>query len=561
MVRVPTYANYMNLLSQTMSTKSMVDKYSYQATTGIKYANYGGYGMTSANIVGMETSFSVAQTFIDNNTVLNTTVTAMSTVMETIENAVTSFKSQLNNSLSALSDLKNGEPLDAEAVRSINELQMVAYSGMSLLSDTLNTSIAGKYIFGAGSSASPTKFNFASLDEFQSYYDGINISYPTTKNAVLSSRDVNATTSGNLTISKSAEVDTPDNEFILSADKGFLSTAVEGGAGTSGTLTFSAVDNTLKSSIRGAFNTISAGDTLMFTDSDGVSKAYIVGKVSEDGKTITFSEKTRVEADAEYVNGYNDATAETENRPVRISTSFAIGTVVNFDEISQVASSVAPEMQIKGINDDGSLIVTADPSYFPENIVDEPVVVDVTKKWSLNSESYYIGGSATEEFRVSEDQSITMDISANDNVFNKLFRAFGMIAQGNMVQFEKTINPDTNLEEETNLVANADEVSALVNEAMNLLQSAVDNNGKSSNQKNETLSLVIAKVSANYVTLQNVQDVLGATQSNLEDSIYAVKNVDKTEASVKMLAAQNSLEASYQVLTNVLNLSLLNYMD
>ena len=237
-----------------------------------------------------------------------------------------------------------------------------------------------------------------------------------------------------------------------------------------------------------------------------------------------------------------------------------MGSVVNFSEITRVPSSVAPEMQIKNITQDGNLVVTADPSYFPDNIADQPVVVDTANKWSLNSESYYIGGSATEEFRVSEDQSITLDISANDNVFNKLFRAFGMIAQGNMVKFEKTINPDTNMEEETNLVANADEISALVNEAMDLLQSAVDNNGKSSNQKNETLSLVIAKVSANYVTLNNVQEILGATQSDLEDNIYAIKNVDKTEASVKMLAAQNSLEASYQVLTNVLSLSLLNYM-
>ena len=560
MVRVPTYANYMSLLNQTMSTKSMVDKYSYQATTGIKYANYAGYGMSAANIVNMEASSSVVQTFIDNNTVLNTTVSAMSTVMETIDTAVNSFRSQLNNALSALSGLKNGEPLSSDAVRSINELQMVAYSGMSLLSDTLNTSVAGKYIFGAGSSNPPTTFQFTSLDEFQEYYDGINIKYPTTKNAVLSSRDVNANTSGNLTISKSTEPDTPENEFILSADKGFLTTAVTGGKETTGTLTFSATDNTLKADVRGAFNTIAAGDTLVFTDSDGVNQAYIVAKVSEDGKTITFSEDTKVAADAEYVNGYNDTQAETENRPVKISTSFAVGSVVNFSEITRVPSSVAPEMQIKNITQDGNLVVTADPSYFPDNIADQPVVVDTANKWSLNSESYYIGGSATEEFRVSEDQSITLDISANDNVFNKLFRAFGMIAQGNMVKFEKTINPDTNMEEETNLVANADEISALVNEAMDLLQSAVDNNGKSSNQKNETLSLVIAKVSANYVTLNNVQEILGATQSDLEDNIYAIKNVDKTEASVKMLAAQNSLEASYQVLTNVLSLSLLNYM-
>ena len=45
MVRVPTYANYNRLLMQTMNIKNKTDLLSYQATTGVKYANYGGYGM------------------------------------------------------------------------------------------------------------------------------------------------------------------------------------------------------------------------------------------------------------------------------------------------------------------------------------------------------------------------------------------------------------------------------------------------------------------------------------------------------------------------------------
>ena len=65
-----------------MNTKSMVDMYSYQATTGIKYANYGGYGMSASNIVNLEASMAVNQNFTNNNVILNTTIEAMSTVME-----------------------------------------------------------------------------------------------------------------------------------------------------------------------------------------------------------------------------------------------------------------------------------------------------------------------------------------------------------------------------------------------------------------------------------------------------------------------------------------------
>lgn len=544
MVRVPTYANYNRLLNQSMKTKSMVDLYSYQATTGIKYSNYAGYGMSASNIVNMEASLSVTQTFLDNNVVLNTSVTAMSTVMESVENSVTSFKSQLNNSLSALSDLKNGDKVSQEVSASISELQMVAFSAMSLLSDALNTTVGGKYIFGAGSSSAPTEFPFQTLDEFQAYYDGININYPTSSNANLSSRDVNWETSGNLTINKDTSADAPENQFVLSSTKGFTSTAVIGGENTTGTLSFSQLDNTLKSTVRGAFNAIGAGDTLIFTDSDGVTQSYIVDKVSEDGKTITFAESTPVTADAEYPDGYNTGSANT----VTIGTSFAVGSVVNFAGYGENSNNVAPTMQIVGINQDGSLVVSADESYFDTDNL--PITIDANERWSIDSESYYVGGSATETYRISDNQSITLDISANDSVFDKLFRAFGMIAQGNLVKTD-----------ENGLITNADEVDSLVNEAMSYLQSAIDNNGKATNGKNETLSLVIAKISANYVTLDNVQKTLEAVQGNLEDSVDSVKNVDKTEATVKLLEAQNSLEASYQVLSNVLNLSLLNYMD
>lgn len=535
MVRVPTYASAMNLLNRTMQTKSMVDMYSYQATTGIKYANYAGYGMSASNIVNMEASLSVTQNFIDNNVILNTTIKAMSTVMENIEDSVSSFKSQLNNALSALSDLENGKPVSSDVAASISELQTVAFAGMSLLSDSLNTSVAGKYIFGAGSSAAPTQFKFSTLEQFQKYYDGINVQYPTTSNANLSSREVNAATSGNLTVSKDAGA--ADNEFVLSAAKGFTSTAVTGGEATTGNLTFSAADNTLKASVRGAFNTIGAGDTMLFDDGAGNTKAYIVSSVSADGKTITFSDETPVTADATFADGKN-----ASGDAVSINTSFAVGTVVDFNG----SSEVAPTMQVVGIKDNGDLIVRADESYFGTL----PVTIDAADKWSMTSNSYYIGGSATETFRVSDNQSITLDVSANDSVFDKLFRAFGMIAQGNLVQTDADGN-----------VTNADEVNQLVNDAMDFLQSAIDNNGRSTGGKNETLSLVIAKVSANYVTLNNVKGTLESVQKNLEDSVYAIKNVDKTEASVKLLEAQNSLEASYQILNSTLNLSLLNYLS
>ena len=527
MVRVPTYASYMNLVNQTMKTKATANMYGYQSATGIKYANYAGYGMKASNIVNMEASLNVTQNFIDNNALLNTSIKTMSTVMENVENAVTSFKSQLNNAMSAFSSLTDGEPISSSISASLSELQTVAFSAMSLISDALNQSIGGKYIFGAGSPSAPTRFPYATLADFQQMYDGINVKYPENSNAVLSSRSVNYKSSGDLTISQSA---TADNEFVLSSTGGFLSLAVEGGSTTTGDLTFSSVEDTLHAEVYGAFNTIQAGDTLVI-DNNGTPKSYTVESVSQDGKTIKF---------------VDDITADstiTDGTGVTINTSFAVGSVLDFSGPTGVPS----HMQVVGINDNGELTVRADQDQFSSL----PQTVTADTRWSLNSDSYYIGGSAQETFRITDNQTITFDINANDPVFTKLYRAFGMIAQGNLIQTD----------ENGNIIAGQSQAFRdLVDEAMSFLQSAIDNNGKALSGKNDTLSMCIAKISANFVTLNNADNTLNSLKNNLEDNIYDIKNVDQAEAASKLLFAQNSLEASYQVLSGMLDLSLLNYL-
>lgn len=613
MVRVPTYASYMSLVNRTMQTKAMANIYGYQASTGIKYANYAGYGMKASNIVNMEASLNVTQNFIDNNSLLNTSIKTMSTVIENVEDSVSSFKSQLNNAMSAFASLEDGKPISPEVSASLSELQTVAFSAMSLISDALNQSVGGKYLFGAGSSSAPTKFPYATLDEFQKMYDGINIKYPDTSNAVLASRSFDYASSGDLTIDHTTQVfleggstttgdltltagtntltatvndafqglsagdtiifddgtdkktytiaaisadnktltfnETVDstvvyndgtgvtisvpldnNEFVLSSTKGFLSTAVIGGANTTGDLKFSADDDTLHADVFGAFNTIHAGDTLVIND-NGTQKAYTVESVSADGKTIKFVE---------------DITADrviTDGIGATISTSFAVGTVLDFAGTSGVPST----MQVLGINDNGELTVRADKSQFSTL----PQTLGAASHWSLASESYYTGGSAQETYRISDNQTITLDINANDPVFTKLFSAFGMIAQGNLIQTDSAGNV---------ISGQTAAFNSLIDEAMNLLQSAINNNGKAVSGKNETISMCVAKISANYVTLNNANNTLNSLKNNLEDNVYDIKNVDQTEAAAKLLFAQNSLEASYQVLSSTLNLSLLNYL-
>ena len=135
-------------------------------------------------------------------------------------------------------------------------------------------------------------------------------------------------------------------------------------------------------------------------------------------------------------------------------------------------NNIAGQVQVTGISDDGTeLYVTVDPSRFPTT------TIAASSSWSLSSESYYKGGDLTSEKRISENQSISFDVNANDPAFEKLFRALGMIAQGNLVD---TRNPADDI---TGTISSENPIDR-VNEALDLISDALFNASENANVKN-----------------------------------------------------------------------------
>ena len=461
----------------------------------------------------------------------------------TFDGASFSFPLYTINGSSTILDapgVTTGDPhtMSTEQYESLKNLQTLAFSTMQMLADALNVTASGRYLFGGGNSVNaPVNFPFSSLEEFQSYYDGINISFPENSAANLSNRTVTADSTGSLEINQ-----TGDNTFTITPENadGFLETSIVANASTTGTLTFNSDTNTINATQYGAFNTLKAGDSLVISGGgDTHDGSFVVKSVSADGKTITFEDipGQNITADDQIVDGGG----------VTFSTSFPVGSVL---DMSGFGSNFPPEMQVTQVNADGSLVVTADPGYFNTN----PVEVEASSKWSISTSSYYKGGDLTTEQRISENQSITMDITANDPAFEKLFRALGMIAQGNIVD---TQNPN----EVFDGLINADKAQELVQGATAVLQSAINSSGDPNVETNANLYEVSAKLNANYVTLNSNNENLTLVQTNLQSSIDSLKNVDQTEATVKALLAANNLSASYSVLQNAMSVSLLNYLD
>ena len=406
-------------------------------------------------------------------------------------------------------------------------LQNTAFSTLKMLTDALNTQVNGKYIFGGGTAnTAPINFPFGNLEEFQ-------------PSALMCNKTYDSNDTGAITIASTGG----NTGTLTAANAGaFLHEAINANAQNVGELNFSTFNNTITSTQYGAFNTIGEGDTLVI-GGDGAgtnAKVYVVKSVSSDGKTITVDDSTPI---AEDLTITPDSTVADES--ITFSTSLPVGTVLNLDGFND--NNLASHIQITGVSADGStLTFTADPSLIP-NTTYQP-----SKDISLNAETYYQGGSLTSEKRISDNQSITFDITGGDAVFQKMFEALGTIAQGNIVSSFDATQGETG---DINTTLNR------VNDAMDLIQSAIYSSGVSdSYETNPDIYTVLAKVNANSVVLNNVSEMQTTVKANLQNSIYSIKNVDQTEAAIMALMATNNLNASYACLQQVMNVSLLNYM-
>ncbi|MBQ8661649.1 MAG: hypothetical protein IJ482_04915 [Alphaproteobacteria bacterium] len=437
-------------------------------------------------------------------------------------------------------ELGEAYAMNQDKAAALKDLQNSAFATMLALADSLNTSAGGRYLFGGGNSSNPpVNFPFKTLEEFQEYYDGINIKFPDSASAVLSNMSFTAADTGALEISR-----IEGNNYKITPEKagGFLNKVAEGSAQTTGDVTFDSDKNTITATEYHAFQSVKAGDTLVVgrggDGSDDLS--LIVKSVSEDGKTITFED-----VDGHNIPASADGTV-ADGTGLTFSTSFPVGAVI---DMSGMGNNVAERVQVVSVNTDGSLNVTADPNHFNADTVQ----IAASSKWEMSTSSYYQGGTVDTERLISNNQSIIMNVNAGDGAFEKLFRSLGQIAQGNMVD-------NRDLSQEFDGLVDPNFASDTINNAMDLLQSAIDNSGDLNPSSTSSLDGITAKLSSDYVRLNNNTENLTLASANLETSVSNLKDVDKTEAIVKALMASNSLQASYSMLNNLMNLSLLNYL-
>lgn len=308
---------------------------------------------------------------------------------------------------------------------------------------------------------------------------------------------------------------------------GFVTSSMKGSALQTGDIGFSVNQNTMTATVKGAYSSYKKGDCLIIKGADGNDKMYIVDSVSADGRTVKFSDETPVEEEMSLLNGKTVA----DGAGVTICKTYSVGATVEMGGTNGAYNGL---YTVLGVSDDGTELIVRTED-FPEY---GATATFATARFETST--YYNGGQLSSSYRISETTAVVNDINASSAAFEKIFRALGAIAQGNML--------DGN---------NIDSATQRVSEALDLLDEALTANSKETNGDVTSVQYaVISKLDLVKTTIDNQTDL----QNSLETYISSLTQVDKTEATTMLLQAAENLKVSYSVLSTINNLSLLNYL-
>lgn len=317
-------------------------------------------------------------------------------------------------------------------------------------------------------------------------------------------------------------------EFATRSDtRGFITDSLKGSALQTGDIGFYAKDNAMKAAVKGAFSSYKTGDTLVVQGADGNDRMYIVKSVSADGRTVSFDDSTPVAEDMNITNGKQI----TDGKGITIGKSYPVGATV---DLGKTSGAYNGKYTVTGVSDDGKTL-TVKTKDFPEYGAEETfATADVA------TYSYYNGGYLKTTYRVSETSAFSNDVTAASSAFEKLFRAMGEIAQGNLLDAD---NPES--------------AHARVSDALNILDASLNANSK---EKNGDITSIQYSVISKLDLVKTTIESQTASKESLTTYINNMTQVDKTEAVTYLLQAKQDLEVSYSVLSAINQLSLLQYL-
>ncbi len=359
-----------------------------------------------------------------------------------------------------------------------------------------------------------------------------------------------------------AAVASNDGTYLVTANNsGVLSVALSGAT----TLTTEGA-NSAASITNGTATTFTPG-TLAFTGSTSVITAGTSGSLAgiQVGQTVNVAGSAHNNGAFVVTSTFATPVVDEANNTSALitdgTTSFAGATTggIAFDAATNTLSAagsgtlsgvkVGDVINVAGTADNnGAFVVTGiDTSNSIVTVAPANSAVQVASNVSLSTSSYYQGNSATITQQIDNNTQLPFGVNAANPAFEKAVRAMALVAEG-----------------QTGAAGGLDMNASRLTAAHYLINSALDNSATGKPPFGTESQANLGNLSQILALQQQTLDTVTKQQTNFQNFLTTqvgnLTNADSTQTIVELLDQQQALQASYQSLSTVRQLSLLNYL-
>ncbi|TCS63002.1 hypothetical protein [Varunaivibrio sulfuroxidans] len=600
--RISTRASNTQLLSYLYKTQTRLQDLQYQMTSQKLSPDFKGISGSSKYLLSLKNKNDAIAGYMKNNDIMNTRLDVTSSAMDGIDSTFRDFKKLLGTF-----NAQTGK-----SQQDIKNIQDSAYRSLLSIQAYLNTSVGGEYVFsGARANTKPVDLGSGSLTDFQAKYDGAAVTYPTTRDADIANfslnrdannqanwltfkqdDDGNAATAGVSSITATTAQfanlkvgSTIDVTGTANNNGAYTIKAITGGGTTiqvetrmltnennvvpavvtlpDGTtldsskftdLTFNRAGDSITAAAAGSLSSLAVGSTFTVSGTAQNNGTYTVAG-NTAGTTVTIVPKKMVD----------EGTAATPT--LAYTGSMTITHVVGADDTIAAGagtfSNVTPGMRItiagatNAANNNTFTVTSVAADGSSIGVREDTLVTEVTPGAStasvpnadgaVSSVHYYSGDNLTLTHRVDDKRDFKLDVTAISPAFEKGIRALALIAQGKL-----------------GTEGGLDQNLKRGNDAMYLLSDAIDGSGAGASPYGAELAGNVndRKIQVGYAQVLLKQATDGHTKFSgfLEAQIAKTENSDPLKTLTQVLDDQRALEASYQTLARIRQLSLSKYM-
>ncbi len=527
--RIATAAANQGLVARMIEQQTRVNNDQTQLSTGFKSQDYIGVAGESYQLINIENERARMQRYLNDNAQASTTLQMQATSVQGIDDTARMMRSALLEFSGH--DLSSQSPSNVADVAS---LQQKAFNALSQVQYFLTQQMNGKYVFGgAQADIPPMSLPYNGVSDFQSTFDGINTVFPSTRVANLvdmsfANKTVNynnvAVGSGSLT-------------QVTGSTGDFITQTIDQTA--TGNLIFSNVagNGKITAASPGSFRSLQIGQTIMVnntgtaqgvgtpTDNNGI---YTITSVSPDGNSITLDQPvnagTALAADNVEINltAPNNTAMALSGSSAGNNGAYTLTWPSNADLIAA------------GYDMNAGDLVTGDSVFTKRRI---PVTSAGPETITLTSTSFMQGTSLSTDLRISDTQTIKLDVTGLDPAFEKVVRALGIVAQGDLLN-----NPER------------------VTQALAIMNDAISHSALQPTESPSDLESVSDRIGNNQNALAQAKTSHTQFMAFLEGRQNDIEKADTTEAAVRLQTDSQTLQISYASLSKITQLSLLNYL-